>query len=486
MSLPEWVFSLSTVALIAAQIALSIRVVARRSPVSNSHAWLVLIIFVPVFGMFLYLLVGENRLGDRRARRFERTARELEPHAFELWAYRNQTWEDSEARFQQIARLGNNACNAPALAGNALEIYADPEQTLDAIIGDIDEAKDYCHVLSYIFQTTGKPLEVCEALARAAERGVECRLALDGAGSKEFFRSGLPRKLRERGVEVLEMLPVSPVRLLFRRIDLRNHRKVIAIDGRVAYCGSQNITDSSFNPTGKSDFGPWVDTTLRVTGPAAQALALVFASDWNSDAQKPIEQIEKHLPDPGGIDPDGSVVQVLPSGPGMRPRAIQAAFITTIYAAREELIMTTPYFVPDEPTLAALLSAAGRGVEVTLVIPKRNNAPLVAAAGRATYPDLLDAGVKIMHYRPGLLHSKTLTVDREITLIGSANIDQRSFWINFEITLAVYDSDFTSRLRMLQREYINQSDIVEPSMWAARSKVALVADRAAGLLSPLL
>lgn len=490
MPFPTWWPAASLLIHITCQLVLAARVVMRRQPLGNTHAWLLLVLFVPIGGMLLYLLIGELRLGSRRMRRIQEAEAEIEPVAMRLWKHEERVWRDSTARFRHLADLGTSLCHTPPLTGNDLTLHTDAAATLDAMIADIDNAEDHCHLLTYIFQPHGKPLQLAEALARAAQRGVKVRVALDAAGSRPFLTSDIPAKLREAGVEVTELLPVNPIRFIFERIDLRNHRKMLIIDGATAYCGSQNITDDSFLPANKRGIGPWIDATVRMQGPAAQALAVVFATDWNSESEKPITDLDeqlKPLPKIAACDErETSAVQLLPSGPGRQPMAVQAAFLTTIYMANQELILTTPYFVPDPTVLAAISAAAMRGVDVTLVLPKTNNKWIVAAAGRASFSDLLDAGVKIRLFRPGLLHAKTLTADRDIALIGSANLDQRSFWLNYEITLAVYDTNFASQLRQLQLKYIHHSDEITPKAWRKRAIWQHAADNLAQLFAPLL
>jgi cardiolipin synthase len=472
----------------AAQVVLSVRVLLRRSPLQNAHAWLLVLWLLPLAGMVLYLLIGENRLGSLRRKQYSDSQRHLAAWANELWLAKEKTWEDGYERFRTLAHLGVTMCDAPAVEGNRLTLHADAGETLDAMIADINRAESHCHLLTYIFYPEGKPLEVAEALERAVARGVSCRVAVDSAGSRKFFRSGLASRLRSSGVEVLELLGVNPLRLLFRRLDLRNHRKLLIVDGMVAYAGSHNMADDSFRPKGPDGPGPWHDATARVEGYAARALALLFIADWNSEASSPIGDVDAYLPPRSAREPDDitSAVQILPSGPESRPGAIQATMVSAMHLAERELIVTTPYFVPDATLMTALVTASARGVETTLIVPARNDAPIVDRAGKASYARLLDAGVRILRYTPGLLHAKTVTVDGKVALIGSANMDQRSFRINFEVTLAVYDDPFASTLRSLQHQYIAQSEPVEPADWNSRSVGRKLVDNAAALFGPLL
>ncbi len=483
----SWSLAVSLVFL-GTQILLSVRVLLRRSPLVNAPAWLLVLWLLPLAGMILYLLIGENRLGSIRRKKFVETQRELASCANELWLAREETWDDGYERFRTLAQLGVSLCDSPPVEGNRLSLHAEADKTLDAMIADIDNASSHCHLLTYIFHPVGKPLEVAEALSRAAARGVDCRLAVDSAGSRKFFTSGLAHRLRLSGVEVLELLEVNPLRLLFRRLDLRNHRKVLVIDGRIAYAGSHNMSDDSFRPKGPNGPGPWHDATVRVEGYAARSLALMFISDWNSESERPIQDVDGFLPDLDEREPDDitSAVQILPSGPESTPGAIQSTFVSAMHLAERELIVTTPYFVPDAPLMVALTTAAARGVETTLIVPDNNDAPIVDRAGKANYSRLLDAGVRIMRYTPGLLHAKTITVDGKVALIGSANMDQRSFAINFEVTLAVYDNPFASRLRQLQEQYIDNSIRVDPQTWSDRSIASRLINNAAALFGPLL
>ena len=287
-------------------------------------------------------------------------------------------------------------------------------------------------------------------------------------------------------MKVAAALPVNPLRMLFARLDLRNHRKIAVMDGRTAYVGSQNITDSSFGYRPLRKIGPWIDATARVEGPAAQALEVVFLRDWEIESDERLgDQLAELLPEVP-VPEGGSIVHVVPSGPGDGLVALRQAVVTAIFSAREELIMTTPYFVPDDSTKDALIAAALRGVAVTVVMPKRVDGPLTGAAARSHYRDMLEAGVRIKHFRSGLLHAKTVTVDSDMAMIGSANLDMRSFTLNFEVTLFVYDTDEASLLRMLQVSYMEDSDDVFLEEWAARPAWKRLVDNTARLLGPLL
>ncbi len=353
---------LATIALIGGdwvlRIGLSLRVVMRRREASASLAWLSLIFFVPFVGGVVYLLVGESRLGASRAARYQQVTKSLFEQGAGLWIQR-RAWGGAAARFEQIARLGMAQTDLPPFRGNTIDLFGRSGSFLGALCEDIDRAQDHCHVQTYIWQVGGGPDRVVEALERAAGRGVACRVLVDSYGAKGFLRSDRARRLRGAGVEVLGALPANPVRMLFRRLDLRNHRKIVVIDGKIAYAGSQNMTDDAFRVSRRKHVGPWIDATARIEGVAAQALGLVFLRDWQLDSGTDID-MTAFLPE---IEiGEGAEAQVLPSGPGGAPTAIRRAVLEMIHAAREELILTTPYFVPDEAIKTALESAAMRGV----------------------------------------------------------------------------------------------------------------------------
>jgi cardiolipin synthase len=254
--------------------------------------------------------------------------------------------------------------------------------------------------------------------------------------------------------------------------------------------GSQNITEENFRKRLGSNAGPWIDANVRMRGPAVQALQATFLRDWVLDSEERLQNETRYFLQSATGEPTprvgASIVQAIPSGPGPRPDAIHQGFLKMLYAAREEIIMTTPYFVPDEATKGALINAALRGIDVTIIVPEVSDSRLVAAASRAHFEDLMDAGIKIRLHQKGLLHSKAAVVDRTLAVIGSANFDQRSFWLNFEITLFVYDTDFASLLRFLQMQYHTDSREINPRSWRRRPLWKRFRDNSAQLLGPLL
>ena len=284
---------------------------------------------------------------------------------------------------------------------------------------------------------------------------------------------------REGGVALAISHPL--LRAPFRRFDLRNHRKIVVIDNVITYCGSQNCADPEFLI--KAKFAPWVDALMRFEGPIAQQNQRLFAVDWMSATNENLDDLLRqplHAPRPG------FVAQAVGTGPTIRWSAMPELFEALIYAARHELIITTPYYVPDESLQNALCSAAYRGVKTTLILPARNDSWIVAGASRSYYADLLAAGESIHEYVGGLLHTKSLTVDGEITLIGSANMDRRSFDLNYENNILLHDAALTTAMRERQRHYLEQSRAVTREMVEGWSLPRKFWNNTLALLGPVL
>jgi cardiolipin synthase len=467
-------------------IGLSIRIIMMRRPVGVSMAWLILILALPFIGAILYLLMGELHLGSQRARR----AAALRS-SYEGWlqTLKQDTVHDRTKpgpEWEPIHRLAEAATGIPAMAGNGLQLYDEAEGILRAIIADIDNARRTCHLEFYIWNNGGTVDDVAEALIRAVNRGVLCRILVDAVGSSGFLKSTLASRLRKNGVELVAALPVGPVRTAFVRVDLRLHRKIVVIDGEVAYTGSLNLVDPRYFKQ-EAGVGQWIDAMTRIEGPAVQVLEMLFLWDWEVETGQGIKSLKntvdlKPVPQSG----TANIVQVVPSGPGYRRDPIHQLLLTSIYAARKELVMSTPYFVPDESLLMALKSAAGRGVDVKIILPEKVDSLLVSFASRSYFDDLLSSGVRILRFQGGLLHTKSITIDGQIALFGTVNLDMRSFWLDFEVTLIVYDPNFSALLRTLQEQYIGKSDSINLNVWRKRPFRGRFVENVAQLFSPLL
>ena len=456
--IPTLHLSLLAVALVLLEFAVIARILLRphRDPASRI-AWVVVVAMLPLVGMFGYLFLGEVNIGRGRVGRLRAVLGSMPPIPY----HAGDTGELGAAvaeRYRHLFQLGHSISRFHPVAGNTAHLLPTSNATIDAMVADIDAAKDHVHVLFYIWLPDHNGRKIVDALKRAAARGVTCRAMADDLGSRTLIRSEYWQAMRAAGVRVAAGLPIG--NLLLRpfvgRVDLRNHRKIVVIDDRITYCGSQNCADPEFLV--KAKYGPWVDAVMRFEGPIARQNQFLFASDWMTYANENLDELlRKALPLPM---PGGAVAQVIGTGPTVRYSAMPEMFESLMFAARREIVVTTPYYVPDESLQNALCTTAYRGVDTTIVFPARNDSWIVGAASRSYYLDLLTAGVKIYEYEGGLLHTKSLTLDGEVTLIGSANMDRRSFELNYENNILFYDPALTGAMRERQQDYIARSHLV--------------------------
>jgi cardiolipin synthase len=361
----------------------------------------------------------------------------------------------------------------------------DSDIAIDALVADIEGAREHVHISFYIWLDDGNGGKVADAVCAAARRGVHCRVMVDALGSRGFTRSPRWRQLQDAGVRTVAALNDIPRlgHLAVGRLDLRNHRKIVVIDNRIAYCGSQNCADPQFRVAAR--FAPWVDIFLRCEGPVVRQEQHLFLSAWIAETGEALEHLPTAAPAPQRFEP-GVTAQMFGTGPISRGNAMSDMFVAAIYAARKELLITTPYFVPDEAILRALCAAPRRGVQATIIFPARNNSWLVGNACRSTYAELLASGVAVYEYPLGLLHTKSITVDGELALVGSANMDRRSLQLNFENNLLIADRAATAAIRQRQSGYLAVSRPVAPETVRAWSFGARLAKNTVGMMAPVL
>ncbi len=468
---------------IAIFIILLVHILLRRRGTSETRlAWMVFIILVPYIGALIYLLVGGVYVGRRfknlKKGKFTNLEFTEHPDLADLPGFEPNT----PTPYRRVFTLAENLCQSDLVGGNALELKGNTREFLESLCEDIDSAKETIHLLTYIYLTDSTGKRVADALCAAVKRGVTCRLLVDSLGSRSFLNSMLRRELESSGVKVVEALPASLWRIGTARIDLRNHRKIVVIDNVKGYVGSQNIADPAFAP--KAKYAPWIDCMVRVQGPAVHDLQRLFLEDWYLDTGENNNQLLESVQH---VHADGADVQIIENGPQqIVSETFSLVLQSCFHVASEEIILTTPYFVPDVATQSAIHAAARRGVETTLIVPHRNDSKLVSLASRSHYEELLEAGVKIRHFTGGLLHAKTLTVDRQLFLLGSANLDRRSMELNFEANMLGWNPNFAGQLRLLQKSYANDSIEVNAEKWLKASWQKRLARNAAGMLSPLL
>ena len=441
-----------------------------------TRTWLLLVFLMPWPGLLVYAIFGRIRVPQIRRDNQTRASRTIRQTEAAFLAGRTALGAVPPA-YESASTLAFETGDFLPFAGNRFELLDDYDGSIARLIADIDGARRHAHLLFYIFENDATGRSVADALSRAAARGVRCRVLIDAVGGAKGLDHLAPR-LRAEGVDVRAMLPVGLFRRSAGRFDLRNHRKIAIIDGLIGYTGSQNIADSSFVP----DF-PNEELMARVTGPVVAQFEAVFLTDWFLETG---ERLDLHAL-VGEISVAGeTVAQVLPSGPGYPSENTRDLFIALLYAARKTVVITTPYFIPDEPFLQALRAAATRGVAVHLVVSKHANQPLSQFAQRAYYDELLTAGVSVHLYRPRFLHAKHLSVDDQVAVLGTTNIDIRSFALNAEISVLVFDAAVVAALARIQARYFANSDLLTAAEWDRRPLIAKVAQNMARLADSLL
>jgi cardiolipin synthase len=452
-------------------------VVRKQRPIA-ALAWLVIIYFQPWIGIVLYFMIGRHRLPRRRTRQYIQIVKQLEYVKQQFEFHPHVVHPELGPQCKAAITLAESFSSMPILDGNSVTLITDTNEVIRQLITDIDKAKEHVHMLFYIFENDDTGRRISDALKQAAGRGVKCRLLLDAVGSWGTLRSK-SHDLRKAGIEIYGALPVGFIRRRASRIDLRNHRKIAVIDGTTAYMGSQNIVNDDYGHKNLV----WRDLTARLNGPVVQEIQTVFLEDWNFRTSQLLDEPDIFpTPELSGPVP----AQVLPSGPTYPIESYQRLVVAVMYSANERVMITTPYFIPDEPFLQAMQVAVQRGVEINLILPVKTNHPLIDMAGQAYFDELLEAGVRIFAYENGLLHAKTITVDDSIAFLGSSNFDIRSFYLDFEINLLLYGRQAAQELRKHQMEYLHNSHAIEWSDWQKRSSFRHISQDIAKLFSPLL
>lgn len=463
----------------------ALRVIWVRRPAGSAFAWLLLVAMVPLGGVVLYLLFGERPIGRQRLRRAHAFYAAFPEVTTPLWQPDIAQAAALAPSLRGMAQLAHGAVGMPVLEGASLALHAGAEVILRAIITDIEGARESVDIAFYIWNEGGTADEVGAALEQAAARGVQCRVLLDALGSKPFLKGAWPARLRARGIRVEAAMSVGLLGLVFQRADLRLHRKIVVVDERIAYTGSMNLVDPRYFKQ-DAGVGEWIDAMVRVAGPAVAALRAVFLFDWKLQTGEPYAPASSSAFIARRAVEGQARVQVVPSGPGVDVAANLRILVEAVAIARQRVILTTPYFVPDPSLALALQNAALRGVDVRIILPAVNDSKLVTYASRAFFDELCDAGAHVLKFEGGLLHTKSVTVDDEFSLFGTVNLDMRSLHLNFELMLAVYDRDFNAALRALQLSYERNARALDAERWRGRPARERLLEGLASLVAPML
>lgn len=441
----NWWSLFATLAYVALATAAIISVLRHRKDPANMLAWVVAILGFPYFGAAFYYLIGSPRV-ERRARRKLRRVRHLHQHlrgsAARSAADAGEVIPASELppHLTTIQQFGERLSAMPATSGNRIAVSQDAETTYAALEEAIRGAREHIHLAYYIWRGDETGAHFRDLLIEKARAGVRVRVLLDAVGCWRLSRAFL-KPWHESGCDVQFFLPLRPFRRRRWSTHLRNHRKIAVVDGRVGFVGSQNIGDEYRG--WKQALSPWFDTHLRIEGPAALFLQQVFVDDWAFTTKRPITDPALF---PATESQGDARVQILPTGPTQDFSPLEQLTFAAVAHAEHTLRIETPYFVPYDTLRNALLYAVHRGVRVVIVVPTRTDVPVVTWAGRSYYRELTDAGIEVYEYEGGVLHSKIMTVDDAWCMVGTANMDIRSFRLNFEVTALIYDGAITCDL----------------------------------------
>jgi len=487
----DWVHSLPAVVailLVALEVVIyvaALGIVPRNRKPSTGMAWLILVLAVPLFGLIAFLFFGSTRVERGRHEKQRRVNAEIHAKTAEIASLTEST--PRLAYVSSVVALNRNLGALPGVAGNDAIFFEDYRESIAAMAAEVDAAERFVHVQFYITAWDEVTEPFFDALVRATERGVKVRLLFDHLGSRGIpVYKDLLKRLEETQIEWHPMMPIMLLKGRWRRPDLRNHRKILVVDGRVGFAGSQNLIEPGYNKPKNHKLGrEWVELTTRVAGPAVAELNAVFLTDWYSETDEILEDTLGEWADPSSATGDVTV-QVVPSGPGFTTENNLRMFTTLLYSAQHRVSITSPYFVPDESLLYAVTTAAHRGVEIELFVSEAADQFMVHHAQSSYYEALLAAGVRIHLYpAPYVLHSKHFTIDDDVAVIGSSNMDLRSFALNYEVSLMMLGGDVVARMRAVEDHYRALCRELTREEWAERSFGATYVDTVMRLTSAL-
>lgn len=446
-----------------------------RNPV-KSIAWVLVLMLLPVVGLAIYLIFGRSLKGMRLISRSD--LRELRNmNDFDDHAELKQSLSESS---RQIVSLVNKLVGSHLFIGNDIDIFTTGQEKYESLLADIEQARDYIHLQYFIIENDEVGQRMIDLLMDKAQQGVQVRVLYDYVGSF-YFKPRVLKRMRRAGIEVHPFLEVSLANVAFR-INWRNHRKIVVIDGKIGYVGGMNIANRYVN--GDKHWSPWRDTHLRISGEAVAALQYSFAIDWNFTTRKLLTSPTMHYDEP--LVKTDYVVQMMSSGPTNRWNNISFVFFKAITLARSRVYVQTPYFLPSDALLKALQSAALAGVDVRIMIPRRPDSLMLRLATGSYIKECMQSGIKVYFYEPSVMHAKVVIVDDEFVTTGSTNFDFRSFEHNFEFNALIYSKEFNLKMRDIFEADIQQCTRLSMGTWKKRPVVQKAMESLVRLISPIL
>jgi cardiolipin synthase A/B len=478
----NWIILISYLLIL---LLVCLRVIFETHNSNKTLAYLLFCIFIPVIGIGFYLAFGINywktKLYAQKSVQDENLLRQLKkniPHYSETVI---TAGEASGMEHAELAALLIKDIKSPLTRYNKVKLLLNGEEKFPELLQCLENAKHHIHLQYYIYEQDEIGSTIIDLLIKKAKEGVEVRFIYDDFGSPTIKKK-IEKKMQDAGIEIH---PFSKVHfyLLANRINYRNHRKIVIIDGQTAFTGGINVSDKYINNKKGKLF--WRDTHLRIDGPGVYYLQYLFLTDWNFCCSEHVKPKDLYF-SPQIRQKEDTYVQIAGSGPDSQQPTVLFSILQAIYLAKEEILITTPYFIPGDNIMDALRIAASSGLTVKLLVPGKSDSRLVNSASKANYHDLLKAGVEIYLYQKGFVHAKTLVTDGKLSVIGTANMDYRSFDLNFEVNAIIYDTAFAEKLRNVFFDDLKQAKKINQQVWNNRAIYYKLADRVARLFSPAL
>lgn len=489
----DWIKSLNWVLLaellyVLIVILVCLRVIYDTRSASKTLAYLLLTIFLPFVGMIVYFSFGINyrkrKLYSKKIIKDEHLHLTVENRIHERSLGYIETADEAFLPYTKLAQLLLNDGSSPLTGGNHVDILLNGEEKFAAVIEALRAAKKHIHIEYYIIENDQIGNQLKDLLIEKAREGVEVRLIYDDFGSSSI-RKRYVSELKQHGVEAYPFYKIV-LMALANRLNYRNHRKIIIIDGETAFTGGINISDRYINPPVPSqDHLFWRDTHVRIEGPGINYLQSIFIADWNFCSAKELEIKRDFFCVTSHANGD-ALVQIAASGPDSQQSTILLSLLQAISLAQSEILITTPYFIPGESLIDALIMASYSKISVKLLVPERSDSGFVDAAARSYYAELLNAGIEVHFYQKGFVHAKTMVIDGKVAIVGTANMDQRSFELNFEVNAVLYDEAVSGKLRAAFYDDLKDAMQLDQTKWEKRKFYRIMPEKLARMLSPLL
>lgn len=466
-------------------IGVMVRIIYDTQSVTKTTAYLLLIIFLPVAGAFIYFSFGinyrKNKLYSKKILQ-DKKQEEIVLQRLDTFNMNNLESFASDEQFSGLMKMIYETDRSPITLNNTVKLLINGEEKFPEVLAALRQARHHIHLEYYIYEddSTGRAIE--EVLIAKAKEGVEVRMIYDDFGSASI-RKTLAQRLRDSGVNAVPFYKIKLIKLA-NHLNYRNHRKIIIIDGHISFVGGINISDKYSNIASTQNLF-WRDTHLKIEGDATAILQHIFIGDWNYCAKKTLAVTSHYFPKPLKTELN-TAVQIVSSGPDSDRPSIYYAMIKAIQSAKKEILITTPYFIPGETIIDVLKMAALSGIGVKLLVPGISDSFFVNSAAKSYYTAIMKAGVQVYFYKKGFVHAKTLVVDRALAMVGTANMDYRSFDLNFEVNALVYDIKIASNLADQFQIDLQDAELVHFSKWMARSKSQQLVEKTIRLVSPML